>query len=119
MIIKNQTIHGGTQQFADSIINQYYNAKFDQHDIELLKFIAELKIAESVKQTTGNDIAIINDQSISLEARKNAQHRIRELLLHQKDAISVWIKRISKVVVTSILAKYDLNLKDIDLNRVE
>ena len=43
MQIFSQNIHGGSQQFADTIVNQYQNATFGQNDIELLKFIAGLK----------------------------------------------------------------------------
>jgi hypothetical protein len=116
MQITNQTIHGGNQQFADSIINEYPNAKFEQHDIELLKFIAELKTEVATKQAAGNDVAIINDHTVTREARENAHNRITQFLLDHKGDISAWAGRVSKIVITAILAKYGLSLADVGLS---
>lgn len=115
MIIKNQTINGGNQQFAESIINQYSNATFEQNDIELLNFIAELKTEESTKQAAGKDVAIINDISVTTEVRKEAHNRITQFLLDHKGDISAWAGRISKIALTAILAKYGLSLADVGL----
>jgi outer membrane protein assembly factor BamD (BamD/ComL family) len=110
MQITNQTIHGGNQQFADSIINEYPNAKFEQHDI------AELKTEVATKQAAGNDVAIINDHTVTREARENAHNRITQFLLDHKGDISAWAGRVSKIVITAILAKYGLSLADVGLS---
>ena len=50
MQIHSQNIHGGTQQFADTIVNQYQNASFGQNDIELLKFIGSVVNRRPIKR---------------------------------------------------------------------
>lgn len=115
MQIGTQNIYGGHQQFADSIVNQYTNAKFEQHDIELLKFIANLKIEETTKQEIGKYIATVNDKTVPTEIHKSAYNRITQFLLDNKSEIQAWAGKVSKIVITAALAKYGLSLADVGL----
>lgn len=115
MQITNHTIYGGNQQFADHIINQHSNAKFEAHDIELLKFIAELNIENNHKQEVDNDVAISNYDNVLIAAQENAHQRVSQFLLDHEDAIQTWAGRVSKIVTTTILAKYGLSLADVSL----
>jgi len=115
MQIHSQNIHGGTQQFADTIVNQYQNASFGQNDIELLKFIAELKTEEDKKQAIGKDVATINDTSVTEEARETARSRIAQFLIVHKGEISAWAGIIGKIAIAAILAKFGLSLADVGL----
>lgn len=115
MQITNQTIYGGNQQFADHVINQHSNTKFEAHDIELLKFIAELNIENTQKQAVGNDVAISNDDNVPIAAQENAHQRVSQFLLDHKDAIQTWIGKVGKLIITTILAKYGLSLADVGL----
>jgi hypothetical protein len=116
MQIGTQNIYGGSQQFADTIINQYPNAKFEENDIELLKFIAELKTEETAKQAVGKDVAIINDKTITTEVQNYARNRITQFLLDHKSDISAWAGRLGRIAITAILTKYGLSLADVGLS---
>ncbi|WP_319576739.1 hypothetical protein [uncultured Desulfobacter sp.] len=116
MKINNLSIKGGNQQFADNIINQYDNAKFEKEDVELLKFVAELETAESAKQKIGKDIATVNNTTIAKKDQNNARNSIAQFLLDHKGDINKWAGRISKILIASILAKYGLTLTDIGLS---
>jgi hypothetical protein len=115
MEIKNLTIYGGNQQFADSIINQYSNTRFGQNDIELLKLIAESKSEESTKYTLAQAIAVVNNETSTLEEQKTASSRISQFLLDHKEDITAWAGRVSKIAIGAILAKYGLSMADVGL----
>ncbi|MCI5162590.1 MAG: hypothetical protein D3917_11345 [Candidatus Electrothrix sp. AX5] len=115
MEIKTQNIYGGSQQFADTIVNQYQNATFEQNDIELLKFIAELKSEEEKKQAIGADIATVNDANAAEEVKDTARSRVTQFLIDHKSEIGAWAGRIGKIALTAILAKFGLSLVDIGL----
>jgi hypothetical protein len=114
--IGTQNIYGGIQQFAETIINENLNAKFEQNDVELLNFIGGLKTEETAKQAVGKDIAIINDKTITTEVQNHARNRITQFLLDHKSDISAWAGRVSKIAITAILAKYGLSLADVGLS---
>jgi hypothetical protein len=116
MQIGTQNNNNCSQQFADSITNHYSNVPFEANDIELLKFIAELKTEEKAKQDIGKDVAIINDKAMTTEVQNHARNRITQFLLDHKSDISAWAGRVSKIAITAILAKYGLSLADVGLS---
>jgi hypothetical protein len=116
MQFTDPVFNGGHHQFVDgTLINQYPNSKVEQNDIELLKFISEAKIEEKIKQAVKKDVVIVNDDTVSTEVREDSHNRISQFLLNHKDEISAWTGRISKIVITAILAKYGLSLENIGL----
>ena len=113
MKIETQNIYGGSQQFADSIVNQNPKINFDEHDIHLLKFIGNIE--DNEKDEIANDVVSIANRDLLSIERTGATERVKKFIINHKEDAIKWSSIIGKTALAIILAKFGLSLADIGL----
>jgi hypothetical protein len=106
MKIKNITISGGNQQFADAIINNNTHIKFDDMDSKLLALIDKYAASDSEKQDLSKKVVVANDPNAELAEKQNALDRIGKFIMKYHDVILNVLKTSAELLMN----KYQVRL---------